>query len=306
MKPGRTELLLMLASFGLALFFWYWVGGQERSEVIVSVPLEYRNLPKNLEILSDDSLVSKVNVWVKGTTATVKNLAPQEVSVWVDLDKTTAGERIFELNTENVKLPYGFSVLRISPSQLKVSVEEVVRRKVAVLPRLEGVAPAGYAIKKTIVSPPEVEIVGPQSEVSKVRHVITDSIDVSVMKSDTAKTVNVGVESNIVRLGHDKTVVVTLYVGEIEDMMTLRHIPVTITNAKGVARTNPKTVRVDLQAPKRLLTLATEENTAAILDVKELKPGLYELTPRIEFAPETAGKITVVEIIPERIKVRIE
>jgi YbbR domain-containing protein len=137
-----------------------------------------------------------VNVWVRGTTASVKNLKPQEISAWVDLQNAKAGERHFELTPSNVNVPYGFSVLRISPSRVNLRIEQVTTRRVPVIPRLHGEPPEGYAVMESTVTPSQVEITGPQSAVSAVRSVITDSIDVSTIKGSHVERVNIGVEKN--------------------------------------------------------------------------------------------------------------
>lgn len=273
----------------------------------MSVPLEYRNLGRVLEVSADGGdLISTVNVWIKGTTADIRNLQPRQISAWVDLQSATAGERIFELTAATVQVPYGFSVIRISPSRIRLRLEEVARRMVPVMPRLEGSPPTGYSVKQSIITPTEVEIIGPESAVNSVRRVITDSIDISNLTSDVTRTVNIGVENSSVRLGKVKAVSVLLHVSEIEDMMTLRRIPVTITGNTGEVQFNPKVVRVDAQAPKRILSKLSEDNVKAVLDLHGLKSGVYELTPQITVDLPEQKQVTITGILPERIKVRIE
>lgn len=306
MRIPVGNLFLLLSAIILAVLLWFWVGAEERSEIIVGVPLEYRNLPKGYELLADRELLTKVNIWVRGSTATIKRLRPEEISVWVDLQKMKPGEKSFELTQDHVLVPFGFSVLRISPSQIKLRLEKVVNRMVPVVPRLEGEPPVGYAVTESNVTPPQVEIVGPQSAVSSVRQANTDSIDVSRFTENHVEKVNVGVDNPAVRLGTVKQVTILLHVSEIEDVLTLRNIPVAISGTTRIVRFSPRFVRVDLRAPKRILSDISENQFKAVLELEALKPGVYELTPRIVYEPDQKKKLTIEKVIPERIHTRIQ
>jgi YbbR domain-containing protein len=304
MKSHTQNLLLMAVSVGLAVLLWFLVSEEERSEIILSTPLEYRGLPKGFEILSDGGLLTTVNVWVRGTTATIKNLQPHEVRAWVDLAGAGPGDRILELSSANVQVPYDFAVLRISPSQIRLRIEQIVTRRVPVMPQLEGKPPDGYALVGTFVTPPEVEIVGPKSAVDAIKRVITDSIDLSTIKSEFSSKVNAGVENSAVRLGKTKEVVVSLRVSEIKDILTLRRVALSIEGSKGIVRFTPKVVRVELQAAKPLLKQVVPAELRAVLDLKGLKAGVYELTPRIEGLNNKS--ISVITVDPVRVHVEIE
>lgn len=306
MKLPSNNIVLMIGSGILSILLWMWVGAEERSEVIVSVPLEFRNLPRAFEITSNEELVSKANLWVKGSTASIRNLKPQEITAWIDLQDTKPGLRNFELTPESVRVPYGFTVLRISPSQVSLKIEETIRKKVDVMPRIIGEPPEGFAVKETTVTPPQVEIIGPQSQVNSLRHVITDSIDVSSLKQDYTERVRIGTTNTQVRLGNVKDVVVALRISEIEDLFTLRQIPVVLSGAKRGVQFNPRTVRVEVQAPKRLMPDLGRSGTTAVLDLAGLTPGVYDLTPRIVFSSDIKGSLSVKSINPGRIHVRIQ
>ena len=306
MKIPANNMVLMIGSAVLSILLWMWVGAEERSEVIVTVPLEFRNLPRAYEITSDGPLLSEVNLWIKGNTALISNLKPQEITAWLDLQDTNPGQRIFELSPESVRVPYGFSVLRISPSQVNLTIEETVRKKVQVFPKLLGEPPEGFAVNETIVSPQQVEIIGPRSQVNLVRQVTTDSIDITSIKQNHSERVKVGTANSQVRLGNIKEVSVSLQVSEIEDLFTLRQVPIIHSDTKRGVQFNPKTVRIEVQAPKRMMPDLLRSRATAVLDLQGLTPGVYELTPRIEFAGDTKGRVSVKGINPARIHVRIQ
>lgn len=305
MRIARSNIFLMTVSGLLAIVLWLWVGAEERSEIIVSVPLEYRNLPRDYELSSKNELLSKVNVWVRGGAATIKNLQAQDISVWLDLNNTRPGEQIYSLSNENVRVPYGLTVLRISPPQVALTVEEVERRTVPVAPRLEGTLPDGYVVTQKVVTPPQVEIIGPKSAVNSVREAVTDSIDISELNADQVAKVKVGVENSAVRLASSREVTVLLRVSEVEDILTLR-VPVTVAETGRSVKINPRMVRVDVRAPRSVLALIKDSLVHASIETKGLSPGMYELTPQIEFDLEQRKKIAVQAVVPPRVRIRIQ
>ncbi|HSP07398.1 MAG TPA: CdaR family protein [Acidobacteriota bacterium] len=305
MRIPRSNLFLMIVSALLAVILWIWVGAEERSEIIVSVPLEYRNLPRDYEISSKDDLLSKVNVWVRGGSATIKNLQAQEISVWLDLKDTRPGAQIFSLTNENVRVPYGLTVLRISPPQVALTIEEILSRTVPVVPRLEGALPEGYVVTQKVVTPPQVEIVGPKTAVNSVREAVTDSIDISEINTDQVAKVKVGVENSAVRLASTREVTVLLRVSEIEDILTLR-VPVTVMESGRNVKLIPKMVRVDVRAPRSILAKIKEPLVHANIETKELGPGMYELTPQIVFDLEERKRISIQAVVPPRVRIRIQ
>ena len=304
MKIPTNQIFLIGVSVGLSFLLWLWVGAQERSEIVVSVPLEYRNLRRDLEIFPDKDFVTNVNVWVTGTTNTIKNLRPSELSTWIDLSSTRSGVRNFEIGPDQVRCPYGFSVIRVTPSRISLRIEEVVSRIVPVTIRLEGEPALGYKVAETSVKPAEVEIRGPQSAIAGVRQALTDSIDVSRIQGLHSETVSIGVENSMVRLVRNTNVQVTVNVSEIKDVFSIR-VPVSVGKTDAQVRFNPKTVRLDLLGPKSYFSELKNEQIQIVVDVNNLQPGVYELTPRVVLDAAAQKRISVKDVIPPRIHVRI-
>jgi YbbR domain-containing protein len=203
-----------------------------------------------------------------------------------------------------VRVPYGFSVIRLTPSRISLRVEELVSRIVPVTPRLEGEPAVGFHVAEAIVKPSEVEIRGPQSAVASVRRAMTDSIDVSRIQGLHKEMLNVGVENSSVRIVSPTRVEVSLNIAEITDVFTMR-LPVQIDDTKRDVKFNPKIVHVDLIGPKTFFTQMGDQQIQVFLDVNGLKPGVYELTPRVVLDAKAQEKITVKDVTPPRVHVRI-
>src|SRR5881397_2122650 len=112
---------LKLTSLILAVMLWMVVATETSSELGMEVPLEYRNIPPQLEITGDTT--NTVQVRLRGSANVVKEISPKDVSTIVDLEGMKAGEKIISLTPQNVQVPFGAEVVRVNPSRVRFSLE---------------------------------------------------------------------------------------------------------------------------------------------------------------------------------------
>jgi YbbR domain-containing protein len=171
------NLGLKLVSLALAVGLWLAVTRDPVSEAAVDVPIEFHNIPANLEIGSET--VPRAQIWVRGPERIVRGLRPADVYAAIELSGVKPGERTFDLTTNQIHQPRELAVTQIIPSQLHISFDARLTRQVPVLPRVVGTFAAGYQIGKVVAEPSTVTISGPQKRVEAVDAAITDSIDAS-------------------------------------------------------------------------------------------------------------------------------
>jgi len=116
------NLGLKLTSLLLAFGLWVAVSSSPPSEVALSVPIIFRNMPTGLEITS--AFIPSAQIRVRGPEAQIRRLQPSDVSVEVDLTKqdVNAGEHIFDL-TQDVHVPNRLTVSRVVPNEIHVTFE---------------------------------------------------------------------------------------------------------------------------------------------------------------------------------------
>ena len=103
-----------------------------------------------------------------------------DVTVGLDLSAVErAGERTFTIGQNQVNLPFGVSLSRAIPGQVRLRFERTVTRDVPVIVRLAGPPPRGYRIARQDSVPDAVKIAGPESRVLKVAGAETDPIDLT-------------------------------------------------------------------------------------------------------------------------------
>ena len=144
--------LLKLISLAFAIVLWFFVMGESRMELNYIAPLEYENLPNGLMIANE--VPTSVAVRISGPRALQVNLSPSDISLGVDLKGLTAGVTSFKRLEENLNIPSGLKITRISPSYVDVKLENVRERDVPVRVVLTGTPAPGPAPWRVGTPPP--------------------------------------------------------------------------------------------------------------------------------------------------------
>ncbi len=203
----------LLLTFLLVSAFWGIYSGKQLSLINVSTAVDFRNIPENLELKR--SSTERVEVQVTGKRRLVSALKPEQVGAFLDLSEIEAGFHRLILNGDNIELPLGLEVVRITPEAIRLEMEERVEKEIAVEPKVVGAPPAGYQIDRIRVRPGSVRISGPISTLRNMLSLSTESIIVNDIDPQTGeKIVEVPVVLSPASLrllpGQDKKVLVTI------------------------------------------------------------------------------------------------
>jgi diadenylate cyclase len=168
---------LKLVSLVLAVGLWLAVAHDPVAGVAVDVPVQFHNIPENLEISSEN--IPRAQIWVRGPERIIRNLQPADIYAAVELAGMKPGEHTFDLTVSQVHQPRELEVVQIVPSQFHIAFDTRLTRQVPIRPRVVGTFAAGYEIGRVVAEPSMVAVSGPQMRVEAVEAAITDSIDAS-------------------------------------------------------------------------------------------------------------------------------
>jgi YbbR domain-containing protein len=185
------QLGLKILAVVLASVLWLTVAGEHVVERSVRVPLEFRNIPDTLEIVGDAP--DSVDVRLRGSSAALSRLQSGEIVAVLDLASARAGSRLFHLRADEVRAPYGVEVALVLPSTLALQLEKSARRRVPVVPAVEGDPAPGFVVGRVLAEPASVEIVGPDSRVRQVAEATTEPVSVKDARARVRDGVTIGV-----------------------------------------------------------------------------------------------------------------
>jgi uncharacterized protein (TIGR00159 family) len=177
----------LVLTFLLVSTFWGIYSGKQLSLINVTAAVDFRNIPQSLELKR--SSAEKVEVQITGKRRLVSALKPEQVGAFVDLHQIDAGYHQVVLNAANIELPLGLEVVRISPSTIRLDMEQRVEKKIAVKPEIVGSPPDGYQLESVSVSPESVQVNGPVSVLRKIKNLATEPVVLSELVVQNAKTV---------------------------------------------------------------------------------------------------------------------
>jgi YbbR domain-containing protein len=173
----RHDIGLKLLSVMLATGLWLAITREPMAEVERAVPIEFHNIPANLEISSER--IPEVEIRVRGPVRLIRDVKASDLHAVIDLAHSQIGDRTFDLTAQNVRGPRDLTVVQIVPAQFRLDLDHRATREVEVRPRVTGNFAAGFRIAEVKVDPSHITISGPQQHVDAVEAAITDLIDAS-------------------------------------------------------------------------------------------------------------------------------
>src|SRR4029079_14418684 len=141
--PFRQLGLKMLA-ITLAVVLWVTVAGEHVVERSLRVPLEFRNIPEALEIVGNPP--DTVDVRLRGSSAVLSRVQSGEIVAVLDLSSARTGPRLFHIRNDEVRAPFAVEVSQVVPSTLALELEKSARRRVPVVPVIEGDPSPGFVV----------------------------------------------------------------------------------------------------------------------------------------------------------------
>jgi diadenylate cyclase len=164
----------LLLTFFLVSTFWGVYAGRQFSLMTLRAPVYYRNIPSDLQLKKASA--EEVEVQVSGRRGLVSSLDPQQVRAFLNLARIDHGEHVLALKSDNIVLPPGLEVERITPSSITVDMERIIERIVQVEPVLVDPPPAGHTLEAVRVKPDSVRVRGPAAVLGDTTIVQTEPI----------------------------------------------------------------------------------------------------------------------------------
>jgi YbbR domain-containing protein len=298
------NLALKLLSLVLGFALWYIVAGGQGAEIVLPVPIEFRNMPAGMEIVSES--VNSVDVRVRGSSEILRSIAREEIEVSVDLAEAGAGTTTFYLSPEQVRVPFGVRAIRVAPAVLHVELDRTREATVRVMPRVVGEPASGFELAAVQLHPQHVQLTGPSSRLTGIEQVTTEPISVQGLREPFTQPTQIRLDDPLIRPAGPSKVMVHLTVREEYERIELKGIPVTSLPDDGApSQLTPTSVEGVFAVPRSAVGKLQAEDLRAVVMVEGLSPGVHSVAPELRAREEGLPPFEVVSIHPEKIRVRI-
>lgn len=294
----RHHLGLKFVSIALAALLWMAVSGEQTVERSLRIPLEFTNLPSQLEVVGDAPAV--VDVRVRGSSGALNRIAAGELVAVLDLRSGRAGRRLFHLGGDDVRTPFGVGVVQVNPSTVSMDFEPSGSKVVPIVPTVDGDPADGFVVGTVTAQPSTVEVLGPVSVLSKLTQAITEPVTVTGASGPLTEIVNIGVPDSTARLRAPQTARVAVGIGPAPVEWSVGQILVKPRNAHSQVQVVPPQITAWVRGPRDAMT-SDGDTFDATIDVEGLKAGQFQLPVSI-VAPARVG---VIRLEPAEVRVRV-
>jgi hypothetical protein len=303
-EASSRPFKLKVASLFFALALAYAVqSGSNVSVVSLMVPLEIKNTPEDRVVVKPTRRGAQVTL--KGPSFLVGPIASSPPPLRIKLPDE-ASDRITVLpQSSDISLPPSVEVLSIEPAQFEFVLEPVERQDVKIeVPRI-GKLSKDLVLEGIEISPKQVSIKGPRSEIKQVRVIEAEPIDLSAIDSTTELTLGLRVVGASVT-PDSRTVLAKVLVGEQPTERSFIDLPLELRAVSGMGgfMLKPNRVAVKVSGSPSLLGGLAAKDIIPYVRVTEL-PGAKEPSQR-KVQVELPSGLKASEIEPEEVTLELD
>jgi uncharacterized protein (TIGR00159 family) len=205
------DVRLILLSVAIAGVFW-GVFAYEPETVYRTfrIPIEFRNIPKNLMLQTPAPASTQVTVF--GAARAFRLLDPPSLAVSFDLSEVETGTQELTVTEEHLhQLPGNLRLYRADPWIVRLQVKRLQAAEVPVVVQTEGDLPPKLELVALTPDPARVKLMVPREHEAPPPHVLTEPIDLRKI-TDSSKVTTQFVVPNTVRIPEDQSRDVSVHV----------------------------------------------------------------------------------------------
>ena len=298
--------VLKLVSLFFALFLWYFVVGEDKVDMNVSIPVEIVNLPRDLVI--SNQYKKQIDVTVSGQRSLIRGMSDQHISRSIDLSKATPGTVVIQNHPDSISLPRGLSILRVQPPTITLLLDRLIQKELPIKPILVGKIHKDYRLDTVTVDPPNLEISGPQSILDQEENLSTSPININGLDQSTVKQIPLALKPEISDLIGEPIVAVRLVISELKNNLEIHDIPIDFELDNGrptetIYRLIPSFVDAEVEVPQSMDRQQGDMRSLFHAEIKpgSLQPGRMNLAVILKGPPEAK----ILKIKPDKVVLEI-
>jgi hypothetical protein len=292
------DWLLKFISFVLAIGLWFFVGGEDRVDKNVMIPIEIINLPRDLVI--SNQFKKEIEVTVSGPRSMILEMTSRAITRQVDLSSATPGTMVIENDNDHIPVPRGITVQRVQPSSIILSLDKLIQKQFPISARTIGKVANGYYVKSLKMAPDVITIAGPHTILSQVDELFTKAINLEGMKQSVQLQVPLEMEPAIVELIGETSVTAEIMIGLETVARTLDKMLVHVVIDGVKRKVKPERVKVTANIPQKLLANNVDpKNLFTVTAIQQ--DGDDELKVKVIPRIDVEFPIEILSIIPDTV-----
>ena len=261
---------LKLLAVSLAFAIWVFVSGEKRIVQDFEVPLDVQ-VPVHLALL--EAPQATVSVRLRGPESLIRRVRPVGMELGVELTDLPPGEQIVQLGkTDLTGVPRGVDVEYIDPPSVEVQLDDRGKLKFPIDVAFLGQPPQGYAFYGARITPDELTLEGPQSQLSLVEALRTQPVRLDQRTEPFTATVTIVPGHASLRVVETTPINVKVEVDVAPVERTFTGVPVEAIGQEYETSVTPTHTAVTLSGPPALLERLRSNQLRLVVDVSKLTP----------------------------------
>ena len=256
------------ASLLFAVLVWVGVQSQHRVEERARATVRW-TLPEGMAFVEPP--IEVVTLTLEGVQALVRTVPQRALTMEVDLQKASAGDVSVDLGQRPVSgLPEQINVISVSPAQLRLTLDRLLKRRVPVTPATVGKVAEGYRVVALTVTPDRAELEGAATLLRSMDSVPSGEADIGGLRDDQDIEVGLGLRKGLVATKIGRYVVHV----DVEPIIIERRfdfVPVVVQSA-GWSSTTPA-VSLVLTGPQEAVTAVAADAVTVLVTVPAARTG---------------------------------
>ncbi len=281
---------------------WLSVASRPISEITMyNIPIEFK-VPESPPLtVSKYDAPSLMRVTLRGPRDVLDTVRLSDLTAFADLQQVEPGVRVVTLQVDQSRLPASL-LARVEPRSIRVTVEQIVERKVPVRPRFDGEPPSGYEVLSTNIKPSAVRIVGAESQVRDINEVSTETVRLSDKTDAFSEYVAVDLGNPSVNFKDEESrkVMLSVNIGELRKERIIDKLPIRV---EGASRPDAGVARVTIFGASSAVDAITPEDITVSVDYS-LAGRAREVAPVVTISQAYADRISVRSVLPRSVRVR--
>jgi YbbR domain-containing protein len=270
-KATLTQnLKVKIVVFLFAVLVWFFVITEDQYSYELTVPIRISNLKSGKIIKNDYPKSARIVVMAPGKHL-LRLLLENDIEVLLNLKNINSCYRI-KLRKDQISIPrknFPIEPIRvITPDSIEIFLENIIKKRVSVLPRVEVVPVAGYTlVGEVAVTPESVWVSGPESTLKSLQLLTTQKLQLKNLKHNYSQEIVLELQYLSQVEVERRTVLLSLDIQKLMEK-TISQVSLTVQNLPpGThAIVIPPTLTLTLEGGEKIFTRLTEQEIQAYID----------------------------------------
>lgn len=182
------DLIPKLISLLLAVILWAHIVNTQVGEVTFKIPVDYKNIPESLLVIEKEPPL--ITVTFKGKKDLLRNINTKNIKVFVNLQNPKVNKTAqYPVSVSRGELPDNIE-MQTSKKYVTLTIEKKISKKLPVKVNISNKDPDKFILGQPTIIPPYVTVSGPESIVSAINVISTETVGITSAKKNINSTVS--------------------------------------------------------------------------------------------------------------------